>query len=150
MPGQQIGVRVCCYQLEELWREIVFYKYVCGVIGRIWCVSWLFLTRKIFQHLGKLSKHFLCHICPECVCSAVCPRQALAAGTSGQPSPVLHRQLCLHRGGGEAAASRSDPQPRKAAGSHPGNLPCLCTLCLLLHMYANHRSGVGLQHAPSH
>lgn len=54
----------------------------------------------------------------------VSPPQALG----GQPSPALHSNLCLHRGGGEAAASRADPQPRKAAGSHPGNLPCPCTL----------------------
>lgn len=76
----------------------------------------------------------------------VCPHQALGAGTSGQPPPVLRRDLCLHRWGGEAAASRSAPQPGEAAGSHPGNPPCLCTLCILWQMYGSHRSGAGLQH----
>lgn len=63
--------------------------------------------------------------------SPVSPPQALGAGCSGQPSPLLLLgDLCLHRWGGEAAGSCTDPQPREAAGAHPGNASCLCALVL--------------------
>lgn len=75
------------------------------------------------------------------VCLSVChhlsptlltrsPPQALGAGSSGQPSPLLTGDLCLHRGGGEAAGGGADPQPGEAAGAHSGDvLTCGCVHC---------------------
>lgn len=84
--------------------------------------------------------------------------QALGAGSSGQPSPLLPDDLCLHRGGGEAAGSRVDPQPREAAGAHPGNAYCLCALLLahsptrahMLNVYPSgkHSGGVSEWYGP--
>lgn len=50
------------------------------------------------------------------------PPQALGAKCSGEPSPLLPGDLCLHRGGGEAAGSSTHPQQREAAGAHPGTV----------------------------
>ena len=55
------------------------------------------------------------------MCVTCISPQALGKGCSGQPSPLLPGDLCFHRGGGEAAGSRTDPQSREAAGAHPGN-----------------------------
>lgn len=54
--------------------------------------------------------------------SLVCTHQSLGAGSSGQPTPLLPGDLCLHCRRGEGAGSSSDPHPREATGSHPGNL----------------------------
>lgn len=58
------------------------------------------------------------------------PPQALGAGSSRQPSPLLLGDLCLHRGGGEAAGSGADPESREAAGSHPGNAMTEIAACM--------------------
>lgn len=56
--------------------------------------------------------------------------QALGAGGRGQSSPLLPGDLCLHCGGGEAAGGSTSPQPREAAGAHPGNASHLCMLAM--------------------
>lgn len=72
---------------------------------------------------------FVCHhLSPTLLTRS--PPQALGAGSSGQPSPLLTGDLRLHRGGGEAAGGGADPQPGEAAGAHSGDvLTCGCVHC---------------------